>query len=166
MRKIATSMIGVTALCLASLAFADGNGNGNGNGHGNGHGGGNGNGGGNEQVQSDPTVQVTMLINTAVVNSAMGPNGLAQQNLASNVGSFSSNATMMQMAAVRDSVLMNWGWGGQANQNIASNVGEDGLRTSTYQVAYIKSSAVINRASWGAKALQNLSSNSNCLTCQ
>ena len=101
-----------------------------------------------------------------MINTAAGHNALAQQNLASNVGSFSSNATVMQMAAVKDSMLMNMSWGGQANQNIASNVGEDGLHTSTYQVAFIRDSAVINRASWGAKALQNLSSNSNCLTCQ
>jgi hypothetical protein len=72
----------------------------------------------------------------------------------------------MQLAAIKDSVVMNAGMGGQANQNIASNVGEDGLHTSTYQVALIKNSAVINKASWGGKALQNLSSNSNCLTCQ
>jgi len=157
MKKSASTLIGVTALCLASFAFANGNGNENGNGNGN---------GGNHQAQSEPTMQATVLVNTAVVNSAFGSNGVAQQNLASNVGSFSSNATVMQLAAIKDSVVMNAGMGGQANQNIASNVGEDGLHTSTYQVAMIKNSAVINRAAWGGKALQNLSSNSNCLTCQ
>lgn len=111
-------------------------------------------------------MQATLLVNTAVMNTASGANGIAQQNLASNVGSFTSHATLMQMASIKDSVVMNSGMGGQANQNIASNVGEDGLHTSTYQIAMIKNSAVINRASWGGKALQNLSSNSNCLTCQ
>lgn len=153
MKKSASTIIGMAALCLASLSFANGNGNNNGN-------------GGPPQVQTDPTMQATMLVNTAVVNSAFGNNGTAQQNVASNVGSFSSNETKMQLAAIKDSVVMNTAMGGQANQNIASNVGEDGLRTSTYQVALIKNSAVINKASWGGKALQNLSSNSNCLTCQ
>ncbi len=153
MKKSASTLIGVVTLCLTSFAFANGNGNGNGN-------------GGTPQLQTDPTLQATVLVNTAVVNSAFGSNGTAQQNLASNVGSFSSNATTMQLAAIKDSVVMNAGMGGQANQNIASNVGEDGLHTSTYQVALIKNSAVINKASWGGKALQNLSSNSNCLTCQ
>lgn len=163
MKKATSTLIGAAALCLASFALASGNeGNGNGNGHGHGHVHGNG----NPQMQSDPTIQATLLVNTAVVNTAFGANGIAQQNLASNVGSFSSNATVMQMAAIKDSLVMNSGLGGQANQNIASNVGEDGLRTSTYQIALIRDSAVINRAAWGAKALQNLSSNSNCLTCQ
>jgi hypothetical protein len=62
-------------------------------------------------------------------------------------------------------MIMNSGLGGQAEQNIASNIGHSGLNSSTYQVAYIKDSAVINKASWGGKALQNLSSNSNCLSC-
>ncbi len=162
MKKMSATLIGVSTLCLASFAFASGNGNGIGNGHGNGH----GNGNGNSHSQSDPTIQATVVVNTALINTAFGANGLAQQNLASNVGSFSSNATVMQLAMVKDSLIMNSGLGGQANQNIASNVGEDGLRTSTYQVAMIKDSAVINRAAFGAKALQNLSSNSNCLTCQ
>ncbi len=161
MKKATSTLIGVAALCLTSFAMASsnegsGNGNGNGNGHGHNH----------SQPQSDPTIQATLLVNTAVVNTAFGANGVAQQNLASNVGSFDSNATVMQMAAIKDSLVMNSGLGGQANQNIASNVGEDGLRTSTYQVALIRNSAVVNRASWGGKALQNLSSNSNCLTCQ
>ncbi len=157
MKKASITLIGVVTLCLTSLAFASDNGNnGNGNGHGN----------GNSQPQSDPTIQATLLVNTAVVNTAFGSNGIAQQNLASNVGSFESNATVMQMAAIKDSLVMNSGLGGQANQNIASNVGEDGLRTSNFQIALIRNSAVVNRASWGGKALQNLSSNSNCLTCQ
>ncbi len=159
MKTSSSALMGITAMCMASLAFAS-DGNGNGNGHGHGH------GNGHSHPQSDPTIQATLLVNTAVVNTAFGANGVAQQNLASNVGSFSSHATVMQMASIRDSMIMNTGVGGQANQNIASNVGEDGLHTSTYQVALIRNSAVVNRASWGGKALQNLSSNSNCLTCQ
>jgi hypothetical protein len=159
MKKTTSALVGIAAMCLTAVAFASGD-------EGGGHGMGNGNGNSASQSQTDPTIQATMLVNTAVMNTAFGANGFAQQNLASNVGSFSSNATIMQMAAIKDSLLINAGMGGQANQNIASNVGEDGLHTSTYQVAMIRNSAVINRASWGGKALQNLSSNSNCLTCQ
>ncbi len=155
MKKITSTLLGVTVLALSSMAFANGNGNGNSQGNGN----------GNSQP-SDPTIQATILVNTAVVNSAFGSQGTAQQNIASNVGSFVSQATQVQMAAIKDSVIMNMGNGGQANQNIASNVGEDGLHTTTYQVAMIRNSAVINKASWSGKALQNLSSNSNCITCQ
>jgi len=154
MKKLSSIALAIIATTASAFAFAD-NGNGNGN----------GNGGGNQQ-QSTPTLQATVLVNTAVINKASGFNGKAQQNLASNVGSFASNATETQLVMAKNSLIANSAMGGQANQNIASNVGEDGLRTATVQVAYIKDSAVINKASWGGKALQNLSSNSNCLTCQ
>lgn len=141
---------------LATTAFANGSGSGSGSG---------GNGGGGQTTQNDPTMQATMLVNTAVINSAFGSGGSAQQNLASNVGSFAPNGTELQLVMAKNSLIMNSGLGGQAEQNIASNIGHEGLHSSTYQVAFIKDSAVINKASFGAKALQNLSSNSNCLTC-
>lgn len=140
---------------LATAAFANGSGSG-------GSGGGNG---GGQTTQNDPTMQATMLVNTAVMNSAVGYGGSAQQNLASNVGSFAPNGTELQLVMAKNSLIMNSGIGGQAEQNIASNIGHDGLHSPTYQVAFIKNSAVVNTASYGAKALQNLSSNSNCLTC-
>ncbi|MEY3954482.1 MAG: hypothetical protein RLZZ397_1362 [Pseudomonadota bacterium] len=144
------------ALVLASgAAFANGPGNGNGN----------GNGGGQEQV-SDPTTQATMLLNTAVVNTAFGPGSTAQQNLASNVGSFEPDGTELQMVMAKNAFIMNSAMGGEAEQNIASNVGHEGLQGATVQMALIKDSAVINRAGWGGQALQNLSSNSNCITCE
>jgi hypothetical protein len=142
---------------LATTAFADGQGGGNGGGQGGGNGG--------QNNGNDPTIQATMLVNTAVINSAFGSNGSAQQNLASNVGTFTSNGTELQLVMAKNSLIMNSGFGGQAEQNIASNVGYDGLKSATYQVAFIKDSAVINKASWGGKALQNLSSNSSCVTC-
>jgi hypothetical protein len=145
---------------LATTAFANGSGSGSANGSGSG-----GNGSGGQTTQNDPTMQATMLVNTAVINSAFGSGGSAQQNLASNVGNFAPNGTEMQLVMAKNSLIMNSGLGGQAEQNIASNIGHEGLHSSTYQVAFIKDSAVINKASFGAKALQNLSSNSNCLTC-
>ena len=142
---------------LATAAFADpaGPGPGPGQGPGHGHGG----------HHNNPTIQATMLLNTAVVNSAAGRVGTAEQNLASNVGPIAATDTQMQMVAAENSLIRNSSLGGHAQQNIASNIGYAGLLTSTYQVAFIKDSAVINRASWGGKALQNLSSNSNCVTC-
>lgn len=140
---------------LATTAFADSGNQGSSHGSGN---------GGSAQ-QNNPTMQATMLVNTAVINSAFGNGGSAQQNLASNVGSFTPNGTELQLVMAKNSMIMNSGLGGQAEQNIASNIGHSGLNSSTYQVAYIKDSAVINKASWGGKALQNLSSNSSCVTC-
>jgi hypothetical protein len=142
---------------LATTAFAS-----SGN-QGNGHGNGNGNGGGAQQ--NNPTIQATMLVNTAVINEAFGSGGRVQQNLASNVGSFTPNGTEMQLVMAKNALIMNTGTGGEAEQNIASNIGHSGLSSSTYQVAFIKDSAVINKAGRGGKALQNLSSNSNCLSC-
>lgn len=151
MKKIA-----FVGLCLASsFAFASGNGNGHGNGQGNGQG-----------NSSDPTMQATVLVNTAVINSAFGQSGRAQQNLASNVGTFDNNTTKVQYVSAKNSIIKNDAFNGVAQQNIASNVGEDGITTSTYQIAVIKDSAVINRAGWGGQAIQNLSSNTNCISCQ
>lgn len=150
------------ALALASTAvFAAGNGQGPGNGNGQG----NGNGNGQTEV-SDPTTQATMLMNTAVVNTAFGPGSMAQQNLASNVGSFEPDGTELQLVMAKNAFIANSAMGGQAEQNIASNVGHEGLQGATVQMALIKDSAVINRAGWGGSALQNLSSNSNCITCE
>ncbi len=153
MKKLSSIALAIIATTASAFAFAD-NGNGNGNGN------------GGNQTPSNPTLQATVLVNTAVINKAVGFNGKAQQNLASNVGTFASNVTETQLVMSKNSLIANSGMGGQANQNIASNVGEDGLRTATVQMAFIKDSAVINKASWGGKALQNVSSNSNCLTCQ
>jgi len=143
-------------LCLATgVAFANGNGNGNGNGNSNGNG-----------HSGDPTIQATVLVNTAVVNSAFGRSGSAQQNLASNVGSFDNNVTKIQYVNAKNSLIKNEAFNGTAQQNISSNVGEDGITTSTYQMTFIRDSAVMNKAGWGGKAVQNLSSNTNCITCQ
>lgn len=160
MKKLSTTALAILATTASAFAFAAGNGNGNN---------GNGNGNGGSQQPATPTLQATMLVNTAVINSATGPTATAQQNLASNVGSFSSSTTELQMVGAKDAFIANTAaFGGQASQNIASNASNstsDGLHTSTYQVAFIKDSAVINRASFGGKAVQNLSSNTNCLTC-
>jgi hypothetical protein len=163
MKKLTTTAIAILATTASAFAFAAGNGNGNS---------GNGVGNGGQQPSNGngtPTLQATMLVNTALINSATGPTATAQQNLASNVGSFSSTATELQLVSAKDAFIANTSvFGGQASQNIASNASNstsNGLHTSTYQVAFIKDSAVINRASFGGKAVQNLSSNSNCLTC-
>ena len=162
MKKLTTTAIAIIATTASAFAFASGNGNGNGNN-------GNGNGNGGSQTQTTPTLQATMLVNTAVIDSATGSTATAQQNLASTVGSFTPTATELQMVSAKDSFISNSAsFGGQASQNIASNASNstsDGLHTSTYQVAFMKDSAVVNRASFGGKAVQNLSSNTNCLTC-
>jgi hypothetical protein len=146
----------IAMMACATAAFADNDG---GHWHNQGHGG--------NQHPSTPTLEATVLLNTALVNSASGMNGISQQNLASNVGNFTDGSTQVQMVYAKDSYIKSEGLlGGQAQQNIASNVGSDGLHTATVQMALIKDSAVINKASFGGRAYQNISSNSNCVTCQ
>lgn len=155
MKKIAL----LALVVCASAAFADNEGMGGGRYHHHNQ--------GNHQQPSTPTLEATVLVNTALVNSASGMNGISQQNLASNVGNFTNGNTQVQMVYAKDSYIRSEGLlGGQAQQNIASNVGSDGLHTATFQIAMIKDSAVINKASFGARAYQNISSNSNCVTCQ
>lgn len=154
MKKIAL----IAMMACATATFADDGGMGGRYHHNNGHSG---------HQQSAPSIEATVLMNTAVINSASGRDGISQQNLASNVGNFTNGNTQVQMVYAKDSFIKSEGtWGGQAQQNIASNVGSDGLHTATYQIALVKDSAVINKASMGARAYQNISSNSNCVTCQ
>lgn len=146
----------IAMMACATVAFADNDG---GRYHQHGHGG--------HHHSSTPSLEATVLLNTALVNSASGMNGISQQNLASNVGNFTDGNTQVQMVYAKDSYIKSEGFlGGQAQQNIASNVGSDGLNTATFQMALIKDSAVINKASFGGRAYQNISSNSNCVTCQ
>ncbi len=116
---------------------------------------------------SNPTMQATELVNTVVANSANGPVATAQQNLASNVGTFTSSNTQLQAVGAENSYISNSssGTATKANQNIASNAGTNGLYTTTYQIAIIRDSFVTNQAGQGASASQNISSNTNCITC-
>lgn len=113
----------------------------------------------------DPSVQATILSNTAVTNSATGFFGRAEQNLASRVGVLNGGAPEVQLVMARDSIITNESMGGTATQNIASNAGTGGLESAKYQMAIFNDSSVINRAGFGGRAVQNISSNTNCLTC-
>lgn len=138
-------------------------GGGHGGGHGGHHGGGH-HGGGHHQ--GDPSVQATILMNTAVTNSASGFFGRAEQNLASRVGTLNGNSPEVQLVMARDSIITNESMGGTATQNIASNTGDGGVQSSKWQMAVFSDSSVINRAGFGGRAVQNISSNTNCLTCE
>lgn len=113
----------------------------------------------------DPSIQATLLMNTAVTNSATGFFGRAEQNLASRVGVLDGRSPEVQLVMARDSIITNEAMGGTATQNIASNAGSGGLEAAKYQMAIFNDSSVINRAGFGARAVQNISSNTNCLTC-
>lgn len=114
---------------------------------------------------NNPSVQATVLMNTAVTNSASGFFGRAEQNLASRVGTLDGNSPEVQLVMARNSIITNESMGGTATQNIASNAGDGGLQASRYQMAIFSDSSVINRANFGGRAVQNISSNTNCLTC-
>lgn len=111
------------------------------------------------------SVQATVLMNTAVTNSATGFFGRAEQNLASRVGTLNGSSPEVQLVMARDSIITNESLGGTATQNIASNSGDGGVQSSRYQMAIFSDSSVINRAGFGGRAVQNISSNTNCLTC-
>jgi hypothetical protein len=113
----------------------------------------------------NPSIQATMLMNTAVTNSATGFFGRAEQNLASQVGTLNGNKPEVQLVMARDSIITNESMGGTATQNIASNTGDGGLNPAKYQMAIFSDSSVINRAGFGARAVQNISSTTNCITC-
>jgi hypothetical protein len=153
MKKL--SLIALAIVATSAMAQGNGHNHSNGNGHGNGNGG----------PSADPTMQATMLVNTSLSNSAFGPGATSQQNLASNVGNVSRSGNELQLVMAKNSSIVNKSWGGTAEQNIASNVGDGGLSASTYQIALIKDSSVVNHAGWGGYALQNISSNSNCVSC-
>ena len=110
MKKIAL----ISMMAFASVAFADGGGMGGHYSNNNGHGGGG-------QQQSSPSLEATILMNTAVINSASGRDGISQQNLASNVGDFTNGNTQVQLVYAKDSYIKSEAsWGGQAQQNIES----------------------------------------------
>lgn len=113
----------------------------------------------------DPSVQATVLMNTAVTNSAMGFFGRAEQNLASRVGNVGGDSPEVLLVMARNSVITNESTGGIATQNIASNTGNHDVQASKYQMAIFSDSSVINRAGFGGRAVQNISANTNCLTC-
>ena len=62
MKKISSIALAIIATTASAFAFAD-NGNGNGNGN------------GGNPTPSNPTLQATVLVNTAVINKAFGFNG-------------------------------------------------------------------------------------------
>ncbi len=70
-------------------------------------------------VSNDPSVQATVLLNTAVINAAGGYGSEAVQNIATNAGKVTVNDSQLQLVGAKSSLIMNAALGGEARQNLA-----------------------------------------------
>ncbi len=113
---------------------------------------------------NDPSVQATVLLNTAVINAASF-GGEAVQNIATNAGNVDVSGAQLQLVGAKNSLIMNAALGGEARQNLASNVGNVEINATSIQAVVAANSAIINKASFGSKAVQNVSTNTSCSTC-
>lgn len=113
---------------------------------------------------NDPSVQATVLLNTAVINAATF-RGEAVQNIATNAGKVEVDGAQLQLVGAKNSLIMNAALGGEARQNLASNVGDVEINAMSIQAVVAANSAIINKAAFGAKAVQNISTNTSCSTC-
>lgn len=114
---------------------------------------------------NDPSIQATVLLNTAVINAA-SYGGEAVQNIATNAGKVEVDGAQLQLVSAKNSLIMNAALGGEARQNLASNVGDVELNDKSIQAVVATNSAIINKAvGFRSLAVQNISTNTSCSTC-
>ena len=113
---------------------------------------------------NDPSIQATVLLNTAVINAA-SYGGEAVQNIATNAGNVDVSGAQLQLVGAKNSLIMNAALGGEARQNLASNVGNVEINAMSIQAVVAANSAVINKAGYRSLAVQNVSTNTSCSTC-
>ena len=115
------------------------------------------------------STQVAVLHTSAVLNVANGSMSNAQQNLASNAGNvdIKKSGNSFQIVGAQGSVFANISNANtKATQNVSSNSGDIDISGTSVQVTSAYNSAVLNFATGkGAKAMQNIASNSSCATC-
>lgn len=113
-----------------------------------------------------PSVQITSLSQTAVTNKAED-GGYARQNLASNSGNVTITAASMQMVGAEGSFIANMADGAKAlaTQNLATNLGKVNVNAPQLQVVLARKSFVGNYANANSTAVQNISTNNGCATC-
>lgn len=163
MKKIAF----VALALIAGTAFANGNQNGHSNG--NGH-----NNGAPASAAQGPFIdvnaalmQVTVVSHTGINNKATG-GGSARQNVSSNMGNVDINKATIQVTAAEGSWISNTakGQGAVSNQSLASNMGNVDVGGRLLQVVAAHDSSIVNKAGSGSKAVQNVSTNNGCASCQ
>lgn len=113
-----------------------------------------------------PSVQITSLSHTAVTNKAED-GGYARQNLASNSGNVTITAASMQVVAAEGSFIANMADGAKAlaTQNLATNLGKVNVNAPQLQVVLARKSFIGNYANANSTAVQNISTNNGCATC-
>lgn len=113
-----------------------------------------------------PSIQLTSLTHTAVLSKSEN-GGSARQNLASNSGNVNIEALSIQAVVAKGSFIANHanGNGAVATQNLASNLGKVNVEGGQLQVVAAKHSFIGNYAGGGSSAVQNISSNNGCSTC-
>lgn len=113
-----------------------------------------------------PSVQVTSLGDSGLGNTAEG-GGVAAQNLASNTGQVTVNGSQLQVVATNGSGVWNQAQGRNAVavSNLASNYGNVSVNNASIQVVAAHRSSIANLAKAGSTAVQNVSTNNGCATC-
>ena len=75
------------------------------------------------------------------------------------------SGAQLQLVGAKNSLIMNAALGGEARQNLASNVGEVEINAMSIQAVVAANSAIINKAGYRSLAVQNVSTNTSCSTC-
>lgn len=121
-----------------------------------------------EVVINGTSVQVTALANSGVGNKA-DYGGKATQNLASNAGKVEISGTSVQVVAAANTGIWNEANGKDAVavNNLASNYGDVTVKNggTSVQVVAAYNTGISNVAYAGSRAVQNISSNNGCTTC-
>ena len=138
--------------------------------------GGGGGGGGDtcsecpEIVIDGTSVQVVAATSSLFMNLADGKDAYAQQNVSSNSGNVTveKGAESVQLTAARGSVVANLALGDEAyaSQNVSSNIGNVTIDGKSWQITALNRSGVVNVATEGTKAIQNIASNNGCVACK
>ncbi|MDB5741770.1 MAG: hypothetical protein JWR68_85 [Polaromonas sp.] len=114
------------------------------------------------------STQSTSMILGATLNTSSGIGARAVQNLASNSGTIEISGNSNQSVAGRGAIVANSASGAfaRATQNLASNYGEVNIVGDSNQSVGLTLALVSNQAGAGTVAVQNVSSNNACVTCQ
>ena len=113
-----------------------------------------------------PSVQITSLSHSAAANKAVD-GGYARQNLASNSGNVVIDGASVQVVAVKGTFIGNMADGTKAlaTQNLATNLGKVNVNAPQLQVVAARHSFFGNYANANSTAVQNISTNNGCATC-
>lgn len=156
MKKLAI----IAFAALATSAFANGQGN---------HGG--------DKCTECPEIvidgksfQAVAATSSLFMNLAAGEDAYAQQNVSSNSGNVTvkKGGESVQLTAARGSVVANLALGedAYASQNVSSNIGNVTIAGKSWQITALNRSGVVNVATEGTKAIQNIASNNGCSACK